>query len=184
MCCFSNWNRCTNCNSCSNCNRRTNVNDVVVLRGPIGPQGPVGPAGATGAIGPQGPAGTSDALYALNTGGAVADGGIIPIALSSATPATTLSVTANAVNIPQAGSYLITYYADGVGTTGTNSVTLYQNGTPIANGELVVSNGATRGSASRSVIVNTTGASTVALYNTSGEELTLTNASITVLKLA
>ncbi len=199
MCCYS------RCNRCSNVTRsQTSIDNVVVLRGPIGPQGPAGPtgatgpqgpigltgpqgpagpAGATGAAGPQGPAGTGDALYASTGAGTVADATIIPLALTSATPATTLSVNANAVSIPEAGSYLVTYYAGGAGTTGSNTVALYQDGAAIPNESIIISNDAVSGSASRTAVINTTAPATLSLYNTSGEELTLTGASLSVLKL-
>ncbi len=203
MCCYS---RCNNCNRCGSVTRSANIDNVVVLRGPIGPQGPAGPTGptgatgATGAVGPQGPigltgatgpqgpvgpAGTGDAIYASTGAGTVADATIIPLALSSATPASTLTVDANAVSIPEAGSYLVTYYAGGSGTTGSNVVSLYQDGVAVANESIVISDGATVGSSSKTAIINVTTAPTaLSLYNRSGEELSLSGASLAVLKLA
>jgi len=202
MCC---QNRCNGC--CNNCNR-SNTTSVVYVRGaqgpqgPIGPQGPQGPIGLTGATGPQGPigltgatgpqgpqgpigpAGLSDGIYAVGTTATVASGAIIPIALSTSTPTTTMSVSGNAVNITTAGTYLVSYYAEGSGTTGEHTVSLYQNGVALANNDIIIANGAETGSASRTVIVNATGASTLSLYNTSAEDLAITDASISVLKLA
>ncbi len=153
--------------------------------GPQGPIGPIGPTGATGATGPAGPAGTGDAIYASTTVATVPDGTLIPLALTSATPDTTMTVDANAVNITQAGSYLVSYYASGTGTTGANSVSLYQDGVAVPNESVVISDGATSGSGSRTALINVTTAPTaLSLYNTSGEELSLTGASISVLKLA
>ncbi len=205
MCCYS------RCNRCSNVTRTTQLDNVVVLRGPIGPQGPAGPVGptgatgATGAVGPQGPigltgpigpqgptgatgatgpAGTGDAVYGSTTVATVPDGTIIPLAATSATPDSSMTVANNAVNITEAGSYLITYYAGGNGTTGENTVALYQDGAVIPNESIIISNGADTDSSSRTSLINVTTVPTaLSLYNTSGEELTLTGASLAVLKL-
>lgn len=107
--------------------------------GATGPQGPVGPQGATGATGPQGPqgeAGTSalqDALYAYGGTQTVASATIIPLANSTTTPTTTMSLATNAITLPT-GTYLVTYGATGTRTTDGNlSVQLYENGTAISN---------------------------------------------------
>ncbi len=205
MCCYS------RCNRCSNVTRTTQLDNVVVLRGPIGPQGPAGPVGptgatgATGAVGPQGPigltgpigpqgptgatgatgpAGSGDAVYGSTTVATVPDGTIIPLATTSTTPDSSMTVANNAVNITEAGSYLITYYAGGNGTTGENTVALYQDGAVIPNESIIISNGAEPDSSSRTSLINVTTVPTaLSLYNTSGEELTLTGASLAVLKL-
>ena len=152
--------------------------------GPQGPIGPVGPQGPVGATGPVGPAGTSDGLYASETGATVAAGAIIPIALDSATPTTTMSVVNNSVTLADAGSYLVSYQADGSGSTVDNTVSLYQNGAILADETLYLSNATERGSASKTVIVNASAGDTLSLYNTSGEALAVNDASITVVKLA
>ncbi len=205
MCCYS------RCNRCSNVTRTTQLDNVVVLRGPIGPQGPAGPVGptgatgATGAVGPQGPigltgpigpqgptgatgatgpAGSGDAVYGSTTVATVPDSTIIPLATTSATPDSSMTVANNAVNITEAGSYLATYYAGGNGTTGENTVALYQDGAAIPNESIIISNGAEPDSSSRTSLINVTTVPTaLSLYNTSGEELTLTGASLAVLKL-
>ena len=93
--------------------------------GATGPQGPVGPQGATGATGPQGPqgeAGTSalqDALYAYDGTQTVASATIIPLANSTTTPTTTMSLASNAITLPT-GTYLVTYGATGTRTTDGN----------------------------------------------------------------
>ncbi len=212
MCCFSRCNRCLNATrQTSTIDNVVVLRGPIGPQGPVGPAGPTGatgatgaigpqgpigltgatgpqgPAGATGAIGPQGPvgpAGTGDALYASTGANTVADATIIPLALTSATPTATLSVDANAVSIPEAGSYLVTYYASGSGTTGANTVALYQDGVALPNESIVISNDAVSGSSSRTAVINTTAPATLSLYNTSGEELTLTGASLSVLKLA
>lgn len=158
--------------------------------GPIGPQGPIGLTGATGATGPQGPigpvgpSGTNDSVFATATPATIAEGGIIPITLTTATSTTTMSVSANAVNITEAGTYLVSLFAAGSGTTGIHTVSLYQDGVALANGDIVVSDGAETSSSSITMLVDTTGASTLSLYNTSAEALSITDASILVLKIA
>jgi len=165
--------------------------------GPIGPQGPVGPvgpagptgavaaAGAVGPIGPQGPvgpAGTNDAVYAVSTAATIAAGEIIPITLSAATADTTMTITDNAVNITEAGTYLVSYYVGGSVATNEFVTALYLNGAEIANENIVQSNSA--GAASKTVLLNLSAGDTLSLYNTSATEATLSAAAITVLKLA
>ena len=159
--------------------------------GAVGPQGPTGatgavgpqgPTGATGAVGPQGPAGTNDAVYATSTVATIAAGSIIPIALTTATPDTSMSVTDNAVNITEAGSYLVSYYVDGSVATDEFVTALYLNGTQVPNESIVQSNSA--GAASKTIVLNLSAGDTLSLYNTSATEATLSSAAITVLKLS
>lgn len=152
--------------------------------GATGPQGPVGPAGATGATGPQGPvgpAGTNDAVYAVATAATIAAGGIIPITLSAATADTTMTVTDNAVNVTEAGTYLVSYSTDGSVATGDFITSLYLNGAAVANESLNVG---TDGTASKTILLNLAAGDSLALYNTSATVATLDNAGLTVLKLA
>ena len=158
--------------------------------GPIGPTGPQGPIGATGAtgpqgpVGPQGPAGTIDVLYAgTNTTQTVTAGAIIPISSIATTPASTLSVSSNAVNLPEAGSYLVSYFANGDGST-LFELSLYQDGVLIPGETITVANTGTSDSASKTILVNTTGAGTLSIYNTSANTVTLDSATITVVKVA
>ena len=153
--------------------------------GPQGPVGPVGPQGATGATGPQGPvgpAGTSDAIYASSGAVVVAEGEIIPITLTTASPATTMTVSDNAVNITEDGTYLVSYYVGGSVPANEFVVSLYLNGTAVTNENIVQSNSA--GAASKTILLNLTSGDTLSLYNTSASEATLSDASITVLKIA
>lgn len=192
------------CNGNCRCNCRPNT---VILRGPqgpvgpsgargpIGPQGPAGATGATGAtgavgpVGPQGPAGatgssgTNDILYATSGAASVGVGAIIPLTLNSSTTGATTSVTNDSVNLPSAGTYLVSYFANGSTTDGAQSVSLYLNGAAIS-GETVSATTPQGGKSalSKTVLVTTTGASTLSLYNVSAETLTLDSASITVLK--
>ena len=157
--------------------------------GAIGPQGPAGPqgaTGATGAIGPQGPAGTNDAIYAgTNTSSTVAAATIIPIAQIAATTGTTMSVSSNAVNLPEAGTYLVSYFANGSVPSGNLSTSLYLDGSPVSGESIVQTNTASSSSAAgKTVLITTEGAGTLSLYNTSGETATLSSATLTVLKTA
>lgn len=174
------------CNGNCRCNCRPNT---VVLRGP---QGPVGPSGARGPIGPQGPvgatgatgaSGTNDILYATSGTASVGTGAIIPLTLNASTSGATASVTNGSVNLPSAGTYLVSYFANGSTTDGTQSVSLYLNGAAI-NGETVSATTSQGGKSalSKTVLLTITGAGTLSLHNSSAETLTLDSASITVLK--
>ena len=153
--------------------------------GATGPQGPIGLTGATGPIGPQGPigpAGTSDAIYANLAGTSATSGAIIPLALDTATPTTTMSVSGSSVNITEAGTYLVSFFANGSVPTGDFSTSLYQNGVALA-GETIIIDDST-GAGSKTVLVNASAGDTLSIYNTSAETATLSGASLVVLKLA
>ena len=153
--------------------------------GPVGPQGPAGATGATGATGPQGPAGTNDVIYASNAGGAVAPSSIIPLTFNTATPTTTMSVSADAVNLAETGTYLISFFANGSIPTGDFTVQLYLNGAPIANEIITLNNPAGEQNAgSKTILVSATAGDTLSIYNTSADTATLTGASLLVLKTA
>ena len=181
---------CFFCNN--NCNRPCNT--PVIVRGPRGPmgfpgpsgaRGPIGPQGATGATGPQGPSGTSDMIYAglVTDPTTITAGEIIPIELITATADTTMSVSANAINLPEDGTYLVSYFINGYSASGEVNVSLYLNGAPLSNENIVLENTANSySSGSKTVLVTTTGAGTLSLYNTSTSDLTASGASITVLK--
>ena len=159
---FNNFNRTCNC-----------ANSVIYLRGPQGPQGP------------QGPSGTSDMIYAglVTDPTTITAGEIIPIELITATADTTMSVSANAINLPEDGTYLVSYFINGYSASGEVNVSLYLNGAPLSNENIVLENTANSySSGSKTVLVTTTGAGTLSLYNTSTSDLTASGASITVLK--
>lgn len=167
----------------------TGATGAVGPQGPIGPVGPQGPqgatgaTGATGAVGPQGPvgpAGINDAIYAQSSVATVAAGAIIPLALNTATPNTTFSVSDNAVNLPEAGTYIVSYYANGSVPTGDFITTLYLNGAALANETIIQSDSV--GAASKTALITTTGPATLSLYNGSASVATLSDASITVIK--
>ncbi|MBQ8196668.1 MAG: collagen-like protein, partial [Clostridia bacterium] len=152
--------------------------------GATGPQGPVGPTGATGATGPQGPSGTNDIIYASSATATVGADAIIPLTLNAATPGNTMSVSAaGEISLPEAGSYLVSYFVNGSTADGSVTAQLYLDGTPIADESITeVNTAGALSSLSKTALINTTGAGTLSLYNGSAGDLTLSNASITVLK--
>ena len=154
--------------------------------GATGPQGPTGLTGATGATGPQGPAGTGDGLYASVSTGTVTTNTIIPLTQNAATTGTTMSVSGNAINIPEQGTYLVTYFVNGSVPSGTLDTALYLNGSAIPNETISLTDTNTAVvSGSKTVLVTTTADnSTLSLYNTSAQTLTVNGAAITVLRLA
>ena len=154
------------------------------LTGATGPQGPVGatgPQGPVGPTGPQGPAGTGDAIYANANAVTVASGTIFPLALDSVTPDSTMSVSDNAVNVSEAGYYLVSYSVSS--STGGNQfvATLYLNGAPVADENIIPADDAS--TSSKTILLSIPAGSTLALYNTSANEATLSSASLTLLKL-
>ena len=112
----------------------------------------------------------------------MASGDIIPLTLTTSTPDTSLTVSDNEVNITEDGTYLVSYYVGGSVPTNEFITSLYLNGAQIANQTIVQSNSA--GAASKTVLLNLSAGDSLALYNTSTSEATLSNASITVLKVA
>ncbi len=174
--------------------------------GPQGPQGPVGPTGATGTVGPQGPigltgatgpqgpigptgatglTGTNDIVYAgSNTTQTVANDTAIPIVLLTATPTATSTVSANAVNLPEAGTYLVNYAFSGTRTgAGNVTVALYENGVALA-GESIsdYNDGANPSSTSKTALITTDAPATLSLQNLSGSNISFDSATLTVLK--
>ena len=93
-----------------------------------------------------------------------------------------MTVSDNAVNITEDGSYLVSYFIGGSVPTNEFIVSLYLNGVAIANENIVQSNSA--GAASKTIVLNLSAGDTLSLYNTSATEATLSAASITVLKVA
>ena len=162
--------------------------------GATGPQGPVGPIGPTGATGPQGPVGpagpqgepgvseTSNALYASAGTQTIASGAIIPLTTSVSTPTSTITLADNAVTVAEGGSYLISYYAAGEVAADDFITALYLNDAPITNENIVQSNSA--GAAGKTILLTLSAGDELSLYNTSATDATLTNASITAVKLA
>ncbi len=209
MCCF--FNNQNNCRNNCQCNRIAlrgpiGPTGATGARGPIGPQGPVGPAGpqgpvgATGAVGPQGPVGATGATgpigpqglpgindgITLETGAStVATNTIIPLVQTVITTDGTLTTTGNSITLP-AGVYFVSYSADGYSADGTLSTSLYLNDAPIANQTLVDGDTSATNPAqqSKTVLINTVDGGTLSLYNTSADTATLSNASLTALRMA
>lgn len=161
-----------------------------IPQGATGPQGPIGATGATGAtgaIGPQGPAGpsgTGDALYASSGTQTVDAGAIIPITQTAATADTTMSISADSVNVP-AGTYLVSFGATGTsGANGTFSIQLYENGTPMAN-EIITNETANtqQANVSKSIVYVAAAPTALSIRNSSTEASDYTGANLTVLKL-
>jgi len=152
--------------------------------GATGPQGPVGPTGATGATGPQGPSGTNDIIYATASGVTVDSDAIIPLVLSEATDGNTMSVSATGeVNLPEAGTYLVSYFINGSSADGDLTISLFFDGAIIANETITLANNADSSSAvSKTVLIRVDNAGPLAIYNESSATATISNASLTVLK--
>lgn len=130
---------------------------------------------------------TFDALYASGTNETVSTNAIIPITQNTATDSTTLSVSANAVTVADAGVYLVTYGATGTlnsTTAGDFSVQLYANGTAI-DGEVITDYGATTTAAnvSKTILYTASAGDTLSIYNVSADEITAIGANLTVMKL-
>ena len=159
------------------------------VQGPIGPQGEQGIQGIQGPIGPQGEAGTSATSIGVYTGLAtdttVNAGAIIPVVLSVETPDSDFTVSNNAITFAEAGYYLVTYSANGSVSSGTFSVSLYENDVEIAGETLLLSTSANETSqGSKTIIYNPTAGDSISLYNTSANTATINGAAITVVKLA
>lgn len=96
-----------------------------------------------------------------------------------------MALTDNAVVLP-AGTYLITYGANGTTTAnGELSVQLYENGTAIA-GETILGNTAANNAENVSkTILYTAAADNTALsiHNAAGNDVNLTSANITAMKI-
>ena len=155
--------------------------------GPQGPQGPQGPAGATGATGPQGPAGTnavSQAAFYVNATQSLAPGTNAAISLAAATPNSTFTLSGNAVTLPVAGVYKITYTADVTGSQGNSVATLSltdSTGTVIPNSsasESLEQNDTVN--LAKSILYNAAAGSTVAVRNTGTDTITLNNLGLIV----
>ncbi len=151
--------------------------------GPQGPVGPVGPQGPVGATGATGPSGTADIIYAVNLGDTVATGATIPLTLSTSTPATSLSVADNAVNLPSAGTYLVSYSVNGSSASEPVSISLQLDGVSI-EGETLTESGGTDAdvSLSKTALITTTSAGTLSLLNATADALTINNAGLVVLR--
>lgn len=172
MCCFF------GCNNQPNCTNRIPARCPRGLAGPVGPRGPIGPQGATGA------SGTSNIIYAgVNSSTTIATNTIIPITQLASTANGSMSVSSNAVNLPEAGSYLVSYYVNGSVPSGDLIYALYLNGSALSGESITMTNTAGSSSAAgKTILITTTAAGTLSVYNLSAETVTLSSATITVLK--
>lgn len=88
-----------------------------------------GPAGAVGATGATGAAATNDYAYFTTPATTLASNAVIPLTLTDAEPASTITLANNAIALP-AGHYTVTYSFDGIGgAVDTISVVPFYNGT-------------------------------------------------------
>lgn len=160
MCCFFNSN-------CCNKPNRDAVNRVYITgpQGPRGPIGPQGPTGATGAVGPQGADGvsaTNNALYSAATGATVAADGTASLVSVTSTENSDITVSNGVINVP-VGYYLVNYSFDGTSAVDAATVNLTVND---AVTSAITYNAATsRTNVTRSVIINATVASVIAIKN-------------------
>ena len=163
----------------------TGATGAIGPQGPVGPIGPAGPTGATGATGPVGPAGTNDVVYAgVNTLTTVDAGEIIPIAQLASTPGATLSVSDNSVVLPEAGTYLVSYFSNGTNPSGDLLTSLYLNGSLLTGETLISASFGDSAAAGKTILITTTEGATLSIYNTSAASATYSSATLTVLKTA
>lgn len=178
---------------CNNGNNNRCNNNARYIRGPMGPAGavgargpigPQGPVGATGATGPQGPSGTNDVIYATSGTATVAANAIIPLSLSSSTASSTMSVSGGSINLPQAGYYLLSYFAGGSVAEGTFRVSLYLNGAAINGENFTISTTGGTSAAEKTVLLYVNAPGTLSIYNVSNASANVESASITALKIS
>jgi hypothetical protein len=93
-----------------------------------------------------------------------------------------LVFSTDGVTVP-AGTYLVSYSANGSVPTGDFSISLYLDGAPLSGQEINITPASADQTVegSKSVLVTTTGG-TFALYNTSTDSATFDNASLTVIQ--
>ncbi len=183
MCCFFN-----SFNNCPNQNIRyirgpMGPTGATGARGPIGPQGPQGPQGAQGPIGV---VSTNNSVYAgTNTTQTVTAGSVIPIGLIASSPNTNMTVSANAVNITESGTYLVSYAVNGSVGSDDLILSLYQNGTQIPGETINMQNTAdANSSGAKTILLNVTAPATLSIFNSSQQTATINSGTLTVVKVA
>lgn len=127
---------------------------------------------------------TGDALYASGGAQTVDAAAIIPVTQTAATTGTTMTVSANAVNVP-AGTYLVSFGATGTsGANGTLSVQLYRNGVAEAN-EIISNETANtqQANVSKTIVLTAAAPTALSIHNASTESSQFTGANLTVMKL-
>lgn len=202
MCNFIFGNGCPGNNNNNNCCDRRPRPTVVGIpgpQGPVGPQGPQGPqgimgpqgprgatgatgaTGTTGATGPQGIQGIANARYVESTDGTVEAGANIPFTITVATTGTDITYEGNTVTVPTAGVYMVSYGATGTSAGTTFGVTLYMNGTEVANTKISdVTTAGNLACVSKTILLNIPSNATIQLNNPTDSTLSLTNSSITI----
>jgi hypothetical protein len=104
----------------------------------------------------------------------------IPITQTTATTNSSMTVVDNAINITEDGVYLVSYFTQSA-DQGPFVVSLYENGVALTNENIRFGDS---GGASKTILLSLNNGDTLALYNTSETDLTVTNASLTALKLS
>ena len=164
------------------CGQCPYINLLVGERGPTGPRGPMGVPGPQGA---QGVPGTNNAVYAgLSNATDIAQNAIIPLTLVTATDGSTFTVSDGAINLPEAGTYLVSYSVNGSNATGDIATTLYLNGTPVIGETLSEASTGDIANLSKTILLTTNAPAALSIFNTSAGTATISNASITALLTA
>ncbi len=166
------------------------------VEGPTGPTGPTGATGAAGAEGPTGPTGptgpavTLNALNTVNTGSQTlsSTGDPATFDTNQVEEGTAITHTASSsdIELTEPGTYRITYNATGTNTssTGTVGLELQEDGTAIDGSESTakINNTSDTAALGASVLV-TVGSNATITLNSTEDNTTITNASVTVQKL-
>ena len=153
-------------------------------QGPQGESGPAGPKGDTGPQGPQGIPGTNDIIYASAGADSVTTDTDYPITQTAATAGTTMSVSSNAVNLPAAGLYLVSFFANGSVPSDDMVTSLYFNGAQVTNESITTANTASSESAgSKTILYNAASAGTLTVRNSSTQTVTSTGVGLLVMRI-
>ena len=153
-------------------------------QGEVGPQGPQGLTGATGPqgpqgeVGPQGPAGTavlaSYGSFFTDTTQTVTNSSF-PLTTTSSSNNITLDTTTGIATLANAGTYKVDYGVFAIDASGTDTVSIFLNGTEVAGTQRTIENNTmTTGT---SIIDVPTANSTLNIQINSTEALTFTDPS-------
>ncbi len=161
--------------------------------GPVGPAGPQGIQGEAGPVGPAGPQGepgvtaTNAFLSVANgacqtvTAGETADLGTV-VAQGGGITYTATDFT---VNLPEAGTYLITLSGNTCGTNaGEVTVALALNGVVLPSGTVTVDAAAGDSGFSATTVVTVTAPATVTVVNPTATDESIANVSVNAVRLA
>ncbi len=109
----------------------------------------------------------------------------IPLVQGAAPAGTSLTFATNAITVP-AGTYLVSYGMSGTNDTGTGiAIQLYESGAPVTNSTATDTAGATApGSVSRTILYTAAGPTPLSIYNVTAESVTLSDAYLTVVRIA